>query len=246
MIIKYPTDNYESIARGKNDNKKELSITTEIKQAGNLDPDKMLITMMCRLAEQKSIQEVIEASERINQQEGVQLLIVGEPANHYIRNLIYRRINQNNVFVHSSFADPELQHKILAASDAILQPSKWEPCGYTQLEGMAYGAIPIVTAVGGHKDTVISIDEDNGYGIFIGEPTTDAIFKGIEDAVTLFKNEEGWKKAVMNAVRADFTWSGPRDSVGKYIRLYEEAAKLHKEEDTNTDKQTETTSSESS
>lgn len=221
-IERYHTKTYESIARGKKDNKIKLHEELSKKRTDfKINPDKMLISMMCRLAEQKSIYEVLETSKALKELD-LQLLIVGEPASPMVRTTISNYHNSENFFIHESFVGPQLQHRILAASDAILQASKWEPCGYTQLEGMAYGAIPIVTNVGGHKDTVKSFDGENGYGFLIDEPTTPKILEAMKSAVDLFKNKEKWKIAVMNAVNEDFSWDGKGDSVGKYLELYEQ------------------------
>ena len=194
-----------------------------------MDPNKPLVSMLCRLTDQKSIREVIDIAERIGRTEDVQLLIVGEAENESIRrnalNLSMRHTSR--VFWYPYFAGPDLQHRILAASDGILQASKWEPCGYTQLEGMAYGALPIVTQVGGHKDTVIPFSGEEGYGIIIEKPMCEDILIGIGRFISLFQNENARRTAVMNAVNADFTWCGPNDSVGKYIKLYEKAIAMH-------------------
>ena len=184
--------------------------------------------MMCRLAEQKSIYEVLNIVDQISKSENAQLLIIGNPADINVAQKVddsyYSRLE--NVFIHRTFAQPKLQHRVLAASDAILQPSKWGPCGYTQLEGMVYGAVPIVTNIGGHRNTVVPFNSENlsGYGITIEKPTSELILKSIQRAAELFQDKGMWKVAVMNAVNEDFTWSGKRDSVGNYISLYERIA----------------------
>lgn len=222
FIEKYSTKEYSEIERGKRDNK--IKLAEELKVP--INPDKRLISMMCRLAEQKSIYEVLDSINEINKIENIQLLVIGNPGNNKIAHKIGHLDQYENVFVHGKFAHPRLQHRVLAASNAILQPSKWEPCGYTQLEGMVYGAIPIVTAVGGHRNTVVPFNPENlsGYGIIVENPTSKSIRESIQKAGKLFQNKELWKVAVMNAVNEDFTWSGKRDSVGKYLKVYEQAA----------------------
>jgi starch synthase len=231
-IERYPTDNYKAIAKGKRENK--LAFNREIENlsyqytGGQIDPDKPLISMLCRLTEQKSIETVLGIAEKVNELGNIQLLLVGEAENKQIRDKAMDLANKYpRIFAHPYFANPDLQHRVLAASDAILQPSKWEPCGYTQLEGMVYGAIPIVTMVGGHKDTVVPYHDGKGYGITIASPTQEEIFEAIQKFKDLFQNKDAKRKAIMNAVQADFTWCGPKDSVGKYIALYEKAATMH-------------------
>jgi len=112
----------------------------------------------------------------------------------------------------------ELAHRIYAGADFILMPSRVEPCGLNQLYALRYGTIPIVNSVGGLKDTVIDLEETDGYGIKCEGATVDAVFTGIKRAVELFKNTAELHLLYPKAMALDFSWNR---SAKEYIHLYQ-------------------------
>lgn len=114
--------------------------------------------------------------------------------------------------------DEELAHRIYAGADFILMPSRVEPCGLNQLYALRYGTIPIVNSVGGLKDTVVDLEEPNGYGIRCQAATVDAVFTGIKRAIELFKNTAELQLLYPKAMTLDFSWSR---SAKEYIHLYQ-------------------------
>ncbi len=112
----------------------------------------------------------------------------------------------------------ELAHRIYAGADFILMPSRVEPCGLNQLYALRYGTIPVVNSVGGLKDTVIDLEEPNGYGIRCEAATVDAVFTGIKRAIELFKNTAGLQLLYPKAMALDFSWNR---SAKEYIQLYQ-------------------------
>jgi len=215
-VSSFDPNDIQSVAYGKGRNKLVLHSKYKV-TAGS---DEMQVTMMGRLADQKGIDLVLSAAAGINGLHGLKLLVVGETQENRVRQLLSGKLGIN-ITGSLDFAKPEDQHLILAGSDAILMPSRYEPCGYVQLEGMRYGAIPIVTHVGGLKDTVVPFDGNNGYGVIIREATPEHITNALREALQIFQNKERWRIAVMNALKEDFAWDGPRNSVGKYVQLYE-------------------------
>jgi len=97
-------------------------------------------------------------------------------------------------------------------------PSRVEPCGLNQLYALRYGTIPIVNSVGGLKDTVIDLEETDGYGIKCEGATVDAVFTGIKRAVELFKNTAELNLLYPKAMALDFSWNR---SAKEYIHLYQ-------------------------
>jgi starch synthase len=116
--------------------------------------------------------------------------------------------------------DEALAHRILAGSDIVLVPSRYEPCGLTQLYAMRYGTIPVVRATGGLADTVKHFDPASGVG-------TGSVFEhadppglawGIGQALEWFGDSRAWQHLLDNAMAGDFSW---RRQVGHYLGLYE-------------------------
>ncbi|MEK6983050.1 MAG: glycogen/starch synthase [Nanoarchaeota archaeon] len=220
-IVPYSAEDVHSVGYGKSANKQVLH-----KEFG-FEPNygALQITMMGRLVEQKGIELVEKALDKINSMKGVYLLIAGEPG--YGQKSHFEQLAKNvsgNVRIHPSFVGPRLQHLVLAGSDAILMPSRYEPCGLVQMEAMRYGTLVVAHPVGGLKETVMQFDGKNGNGILIKQLTTEGILKAISELHELHRNP-AWVNATMNAARENLAWDGPRKSVDKYIAAYERAVR---------------------
>ncbi len=103
--------------------------------------------------------------------------------------------------------DNSLAHLIEAGSDFFVMPSRFEPCGLNQLYSLAYGAVPIVRAVGGLKDTVVDFSEREGTGVVFGPATADALFAAMVRAVELFRNQPAYEAVQKRGMKADFSWA---------------------------------------
>jgi len=116
--------------------------------------------------------------------------------------------------------DPMLARRIFAGSDFLAVPSRDEPCGLTQLYAMRYGAIPIVTPVGGLRDTVEPVDiaHAKGTGIVAGAPDPASLLMACEDAIGLSRDPIGTASLMARAMARDSSW-GP--SAARYLALYE-------------------------
>lgn len=213
--FRFDPTNIESVGYGKGRNKYDLHRKLGISPDGQ----KMQVTLMARLEEQKGIDVVMQAMSELATIDGISLLIVGETGNDRLREQLQQM--NGNMKGRPYFAPPELQHLVLAGSDAILHPSRNEPCGLVVLEGMRYGALPIVTGVDGHVDTVVPFDGQQGYGFMVQQLTPEGIVRAVTQARDAFKQGEPWRRALGNVLREDFSWDGTRDPVGKYIELYE-------------------------
>ncbi len=118
--------------------------------------------------------------------------------------------------------DEPLAHLIQAGCDALLVPSRFEPCGLTQLCALRYGCIPIVARVGGLSDTVIDSNEAaSASGVATGlqftPVTADALADAVERAVQLWQDPAGWRRMQCNAMAADVSW---RRSAARYAALF--------------------------
>lgn len=218
LMMQYDPSDISSVAFGKAVNKTYLQ-----RAFGLRNEEVLLVSMIGRLAEQKGIQEVLRALDELTKMKGVQLLVAGQSDDYEIKKALSYRQFPEHISVVDKFIGPRLQHLIYAGSDAILMPSKYEPCGYPQMEGMAFGAFPIATAVGGLKDTVQQFDGEHGNGIVMQECSVVAIVRGIQEAKKLHSARDGRHRIVANALASDFRWDRPNDpSVAKYIALYDQ------------------------
>ncbi len=110
-----------------------------------------------------------------------------------------------------------LAHQVYAASDMLLMPSRVEPCGLNQLYALKYGTIPIVRGVGGLKDTVKDISEEDGYGFVFAELEGDDAEKAIQRSLKTYCKKKEWTAIRSRAMGLDFSWD---KSAQKYIDLY--------------------------
>ncbi|HVW73636.1 MAG TPA: glycogen synthase GlgA [Rhizomicrobium sp.] len=118
--------------------------------------------------------------------------------------------------------DEKLSHLLQGGADAILIPSRFEPCGLTQLYGLAYGCVPVAARTGGLADTIIDANEAaliNGVatGILFDEVNGESLIEGVRRAVALFGQKDVWRQVQQQGMRADFSWK----RVGaRYAELY--------------------------
>lgn len=124
--------------------------------------------------------------------------------------------------VHVTFGfDDLLAHLIQAGSDFFLMPSRFEPCGLTQMAAMAYGTLPIVHSVGGLKDTVVDASEVNGTGIAMPRPTVDAMRVALERALKLYRQPPQLEMLRKRAMGQEFSWAVAAD---QYVQVYRRTA----------------------
>jgi starch synthase len=113
--------------------------------------------------------------------------------------------------------DEDLAHRIVAAADVIVVPSRFEPCGLTQMYGLAYGTLPLVRSVGGLADTVIDASAENGNGFAFGPATVAALRAALARVLATWADRERWSTLQRSAMRADFGWQA---SARRYLALY--------------------------
>lgn len=114
----------------------------------------------------------------------------------------------------------ELAHRIQAGCDCFLMPSRYEPCGLTQMYALKYGSPPVATAVGGLKDSIISWPDAKATGFTYQKPNSQDFYQTVIEAIDLWKtNPQAWQAMMLRAMASDFTWE---KSAQRYLELYRE------------------------
>lgn len=181
--------------------------------------DRPLMVMVTRLTRQKGMDLVMYALDRILAG-GVQVAVLGTGDRDYEDGLRYFQDKYPGTIAARIEFDPALSQRMYAAADMFLMPSKFEPCGLSQIIAMRYGTLPIVRETGGLKDTVIPYNEFTGEGTgfsfsnFNGDEMGDAVFRA---ARLFWDNRDAWNQLVTQAMSQDFSWTRSAD---KYLDLY--------------------------
>lgn len=208
------------VRRGKAANKlalqRELGLPT--------DPKAPLIAFVGRLAEQKGIDLIVAVMQEWTRRRDAQWVILGTGDAKYheqIAMLVER--NPNRVAARFAFSDP-LAHRIEAGADLFLMPSRFEPCGLSQMYSLKYGAVPVVRATGGLADTIRDLTEETfksgaGNGFSFREYSALALSETLDRACEWFARPEDWAKIVAAGMRQDWSW---RRSAQRYAELYEQ------------------------
>ena len=205
-------------AKGKARNKKKLR-----KEFGLPETDGPLAVVVSRLSHQKGLDVLIEALPALVDRGGQLLLLgIGDPA----LEASYRRAAAHpNVAVHIGY-DEALSHRVVAGGDAILIPSRFEPCGLTQLYGLRYGTIPVVARTGGLVDTVIdaspaALRAGVATGLQFGPVTAHALATALLRLVDLYHDAPTWAQMQKNAMASPVGWD---TSAVAYAALYDKVA----------------------
>lgn len=181
--------------------------------------DRPLMVMVTRLTRQKGMDLVMYALDRILSG-GVQVAVLGTGDRDYEDGLRYFQDKYPGTMATRIEFDPALSQRMYAAADMFLMPSKFEPCGLSQIIAMRYGTLPIVRETGGLKDTVQPYNEFTGEGTgfsfsnFNGDEMGDAVFRA---ARLFWDNRDAWNQLVTQAMSQDFSWTRSAD---KYLDLY--------------------------
>ncbi|HYZ23430.1 MAG TPA: glycogen synthase GlgA [Rhodopila sp.] len=185
------------------------------------DPDRLLVGAISRLTSQKGLDMVLDRIGTLLDL-GMQLAILGsgEPALEAAFLAAFRR-HAGRIGCVLGY-DEALAHLIQAGSDAILVPSRFEPCGLTQLYALHYGAIPVVSRVGGLADSVIdanqaALNAGVATGVQFWPATPDALEDALHRLNSLWHDKPAWQRMQRNGMAADVSWAAP---ASRYIALY--------------------------
>lgn len=208
LIKNYST---KTVTSGKKANKKWLC------EEFNLNPDKPLISFIGRLVGEKGADLFGEIFKQVLSSLDVSILVLGSGEKHTeeaLENLRPHFEGNYNAFIGYN---EKLSHIIYAGSDFLFMPSRVEPCGLNQMYSLRYGTVPIVNTVGGLKDTVIDIAEENGFGINLPELSIDNAVETIARAKKMYDNSEFFKKNRNLIMAIDHSWNA---SAIAYLNLY--------------------------
>ncbi len=179
-------------------------------------PDAPLLGIISRLIPQKGFDLVAEAWWDLLQRDlRMVVLGTGEPAIEAGLAALAARAPER--FAVRFRYDPVLAHKIEAGADLFLMPSRFEPCGLTQMYSLRYGTVPVVRSTGGLIDTVEAYHPGSGDGTGFRFEHADGtgMMWALDQALELFKNRPAWKRLMMNGMKRDFSWD-------RSARLYDE------------------------
>ncbi len=183
-----------------------------------IDEETPVIGMVSRLAGQKGFDLLCEALAGLFELK-VALVILGTGEEIFQKTLLEAQDKYPDFLGVRIAFDEALSHKIYAGSDLFLIPSRYEPCGLTQMYSLRYGTIPIVRATGGLDDTVQEYDWRNevGNGFKFEAYSSAALLEAVKNAIGVYRQRERWRKLVRKAMSYDFSWDR---SAREYIRLY--------------------------
>ena len=179
-----------------------------------------LFGTITRLAEQKGLDLLVPALDEMLAHNEMQFVVLGSGEQRYERALHHlEKKHPGKVGVRIGY-NHALSHRIEAACDFYLMPSRFEPCGLNQLYSLRYGTIPVVRAVGGLDDSVIDAQENtpDATGIKFSEYSPAALAHAIRKALALYAAPQAFHQFRVNAMAADFSWD---QTANRYLDLYQ-------------------------
>jgi starch synthase len=184
-------------------------------------PDALLIGVVSRLTSQKGLDMLADQLDDL-EADGMQLALLGS-GDPDLEQAFAAAAEWHLGSVGCVFGyDEALAHLVQAGSDALLVPSRFEPCGLTQLYALRYGAVPVVSHVGGLADSVIDANEAAlaagvATGIQFSPVTPDAVRWALHRLLALWGDRPAWEQVQRNGMAADVSWRGP---ASRYLALY--------------------------
>ena len=195
----------------KEENKKAI-----LKEFGlEYNPNRPLVALISRLVDQKGL-DLIRAAENELQKMDADFIFLGSGDKDYENLFIWLSNNTKNIRAYVGY-NGSLANRIYAGADFFLMPSKFEPCGLSQLIAMRYGALPIVRATGGLDNTVIGYPLDNSNGFKFWGYDGNAMKDAIYTALNVYKDLYTTNAMRKSAMEADFSW---KESAKKYLEMY--------------------------
>jgi len=214
----------DSLDKGKALAKKNLQAELGLPKRA----DTPLLGYVGRMVEQKGIDLIVAMLPWLAERD-VQVVALGSGEPHYESALqAAAQTHPAQIGVHIGFSEA-LAHRITAGADALMMPSRFEPCGLNQIYSLHYGTVPIVRRTGGLADTVIhavprTLDNRSATGFVFDEPTTESLIQAVRSTLSCYRNTpDAWRELMHSGMRQDFGWTY---SAREYHSLYVRAAKL--------------------
>lgn len=185
-----------------------------------------LIGMVSRFTDQKGIDLLEGCIEEFLERGNCRFIVLGSGDEHYQSYFKQVESKYPGMMSYTQGYNESLAHHILAYSDFFLLPSRFEPCGLTQLYALKYGTIPIVRSVGGLKDSVHRFNPQTlqGDGIIFESFSKEALHDALQEAISLFHNESLMKCIIQNAMSADYSIE---KTARQYINAFEKLMQKH-------------------
>jgi starch synthase len=203
----------------KRHNKRSLLAQLSL-EGGDADP---LVGVVSRLAGQKGIDLLVAALPTLLAETRARFAILGSGEEWLATGLLRLAAEQPRRVAFIDGYDEALAHRIFAGADLTVVPSRYEPCGLTQMYALRYGTIPVVRATGGLADTIAHFDPATGAGngSVFRDADVGGLLWGLRTALGWYDDPRSWARLVANAMSADFSW---RRQVPQYEKLYRSLA----------------------
>jgi len=213
IFASYNSGNFKNKAK----NKLQLQTIMNLPAGDNIP----VISLITRLVGHKGIDLLTGAMNELGATIPVQFIILGKGDREY--ELMCESFSERypeKIGVRIGY-DNEIARKMFAGSDMIIMPSRFEPCGITQMIASRYGAVPIVRETGGLKDSIMPYETDGGKGngFTFGDYMSDSIIEVINRACAVYNDKEQWAELIKRVMDWDFSWD---QSAKEYIKMYEE------------------------
>jgi starch synthase len=181
-------------------------------------PDRPLFVMVSRLVAQKGVDLLLSAFDEMMSLP-ISLMILGTGDADIEAALETRTAAYPGRFVLSRRFDEGLAHRMYAASDFFLMPSRFEPCGLSQMIALRYGSVPVVRRTGGLKDTVQDVHPKTGLGngISFDDATSSDFLEAVRRAIQLYADHDAFRRIQAIGMACDFSWQA---SARDYLALY--------------------------
>ncbi len=211
LVQKYSVKTYDKKVKNKK---------AYLKERGIKDDTLPLFIFIGRFTSQKGVDLLIEALKELGDL-NLHIAIIGDGEAIYHKQIKALAAKNKNIDIEFGY-DELLSHKMYAAADFLLMPSLFEPCGLNQLISMSYGVIPIVSRVGGLRDSVYDIEKYDkelacGYGFSFDKNKPNTLLESIKKALALYEDKERFKEINLHNMGCNFSWSA---SAKEYATLY--------------------------
>jgi starch synthase len=175
-----------------------------------------ILCMITRLSEQKGIDLIMEAKDALDELD-LSFVLLGTGETRYEAFFQKWSKERPDRIATALKFDESLGHRILAGSDMLLMPSRYEPCGLTQMYALKYGTVPLVQDIGGLKNSIQEFSVKTGKGTGFKVSKTKPFLKSLQKALSCFNQAKTWKKLMLNGMAKDNSWES---SAKRYSRLY--------------------------
>ena len=214
------TDNNITARFGVGDLERRMENKTSLLREFSLEEDAEtpLLAMVSRMDPQKGIDLALEALDQLRYSDWQAILLgTGAPDLEEAARRLEKQTGGRLRAV--TRVDPQLSHRLYAGADILLMPSRYEPCGISQMIAMRYGCVPVVRSTGGLKDTVVDASEGEGTGFTFKRASADALRIAMRRAFKARAEPVLWRGLQSRGMARDFSW---RESARSYARLYTE------------------------